>query len=325
MSDAPARSKITHTMGTAALKGCPYCTQIGRKLMRLAVQYESCIAYPLRTDRSYKTREDPSHFHANHKQQEQIGSLEAAGIKMVTEIVPCAMHTFDLGVMKKIIRFIFEKKGMIGPHSIKFTTEDIEVISTKYESLKLYHPKDFARKPRSLMRNFKHLKATECRSILLYYGIIIFKDIFPINMYEHFLHLSMGARLLADPNQDGLEIAQQLLEKFVADFTKFYGPQLTYVVHTILHFKIYVETFGPMYSFSAYRFENHLRLIKDFVKRKSEVLLQFRNRIAERGILSRIVNVYLPIFSEPFRPPQPVPNRFHWQLFRFGLRGTRIP
>lgn len=287
VSDAPARSKITHTMGTAGLKGCPYCTQMGTKLMSLATQYKSVIVYPLRTDTSYKTRSDPLHFHATHREQNKEGALEAAGVKMISEIVPCAMHTFDLGVMKKIIRFIFETKGCNLPLSMKFTPEIVGCISSTYEALKKFHPMDFTRKPRSLVVNFKQLKAVECRYILLYYGMIIFRDVMPDLMYHHFLYLSLGARLLADPNAEGWDMAQQFLEKFVRNFTKFYGDQMTYVVHTILHFKKYVELYGPMYSFSAYRYENHLRAIKDFVKKKSDVLLQFRNRISEKGIITR--------------------------------------
>lgn len=289
VSDAPARSKITHTMGTAGLKGCPYCEQFGTKLMHLATQYKSVIG-PLRTDASYRNRCDPLHFHVSHREQNKTGALEDAGVNMISEIVPCAMHTFDLGVMKKIIRFIFEKKGCNLPFSKKFTSQEVEFISNTYEALKKFHPMDFTRKPRSLVVNFKLLKAVECRYILLYYGMIIFKDVMPYPMYQHFLFLSMGARLLAEPNNEGWdmsEMAQQFLEKFVENFTTFYGDQLTYVVHTILHFKQYVELYGPMYSFSAYRYENHLRTIKDFVKKKSDVLLQFRNRISEKGIITR--------------------------------------
>lgn len=285
VSDAPARSKLTHTMGTAGLRGCPYCSQVGTKHMRGATQYKPCIVIPLRTDVSYASRMDQMHFHASHKERD-TGVLENAGVKMVSQMVPCAMHTFDLGVMKKIIRFIYEKKGSNEPGSMKFNDADLAEISRKYEGLKKYHPKDFTRSPRSMVLNWNHFKAVECR-YMYYYGPYVFKDILNRNMYQHFLKLCMGARLLADPNPDGLELAQELLQSFVADFSKYYGEQVTYVVHTILHFKQYVEIYGPMYGFSAYDYENRLRTVKDCVRKMSDVLLQFRNRIAEKGVLQR--------------------------------------
>lgn len=43
--------------------------------------------------------------------------------------------------------------------------------------------------------------------------------------------------------------------------------------------------YGPLYEFSAFRFENYLRFFKNIVRAKHHVLQQIRNRLAEQGNL----------------------------------------
>lgn len=283
VADAPARSKLTHTMGHNALHGCPYCSQIGFKEVDIPTQFAPRIVEPLTTDEGFRKRENLLNFNETHRSK--VGVLETAQVKMVSQVVPCAMHSWNLGAMKKILRNIFQKKG----YSInyKFTNEQLEELSRRYESLAQYHPCDFTRYPRSIIDNLPHLKAVECRYILHYYGKLIFKDIMPPEMYEHFLFFSLSARMFSDPasNYQGISMAQTLIEKFVYNFSTFYGYERTYVIHTLLHYKQYVQMYGPLYSFSAYRFENYLRFFKKIVRAKHHVLQQIRNRVTEQGIL----------------------------------------
>lgn len=67
------------------------------------------------------------------------------------------------------------------------------------------------------------------------------------------------------------------MTEFLNNYTTVYGESLSYVVHTLLHFKRYVEIYGPMCSFSAYKFENHLPTIRDLVHEPTRVLAQIRN------------------------------------------------
>ena len=45
-------------------------------------------------------------------------------------------------------------------------------------------------------------KATELRSFLLYYGMIVLKDIIDFRTYKHFLSLSISIRILCDSNAE---------------------------------------------------------------------------------------------------------------------------
>lgn len=285
VADAPARSKITHTMGHGALKGCPFCTQIGFKEPDIGTQYSPEIIYPLRSDISFNERIDAGHHQKTHRTKK--GVLEAVcEFPMISKMVPCAMHTFDLGAMKKILTIIFMKKGYQGYR--KFIAEETLELSNRYESLKLHHVLDFVRAIRSLQQNYSLLKATECRCILLYYGLLIFKNFMSDEMYQNFLCLSMSARLLSDPNstEEALRMAQTLLEKFVLDFATFYGYERTYVIHTLLHFVPFVQKYGPLYSFSSYKYENYYQIFKDFTRAKHHIIEQIRNRLSEYGFLN---------------------------------------
>lgn len=288
VSDAPARSKISHTMGCAALKGCPYCSQLGVKQGFPSTQYAPEIVLPLRTDESYVSRVDEGHFHKKYRPNHGTlhkGQLEEAGVKMVSQLVPCSMHSVDLGNMKKILKIVFQKKGYSGYYT--FSAEELKLIDERYVAIKPFNPCEFARVPRGISDNLPHFKATECRGITVYHGSIVFKDIFPTHQYQHFLCLSASIRLLSDATAtpEALNIAQLLIESYVKNFSTYYGNERSYVVHTLLHFKAYVEKYGPIYSFSAYKFENALHFIKNMIHVKNRVLSQIRRRLAENGIL----------------------------------------
>lgn len=53
----------------------------------------------------------------------------------------------------------------------------------------------------------------------------------------------------------------------------------------MLHIRKFVERYGPLYSFSCYKFENALRAVKTSVHKPNHVAQQISNRHAERGII----------------------------------------
>lgn len=205
-------------MGHNALHGCPYCSQKGFKERDTSTQFEPEIVVPLITDESFANRENSEQFQKSHNSPENKGVLEKVNVRMVSQVVPCGMHTCNLGAMKKILKIVFENKDKYKLH--KFQKVELQEISDRYELLKSYHPCDFTRVPRSLLENYGHLKATECGYILHYYGMLIFKNIMPANMYKHFLYFSMAARLLSDHSSspEDLNMAQSLIELFVGNF-----------------------------------------------------------------------------------------------------------
>lgn len=95
--------------------------------------------------------------------------------------------------------------------------------------LKSDFPCDFSRKPRKF-EDIARFKATEFRTILIYYGFIILKDIISDVCYKNFKALSIAMTILLSPHHVSLkQYAHDLLEYFVKSFEQIYGQM--YMVH----------------------------------------------------------------------------------------------
>ena len=86
-----------------------------------------------------------------------------------------------LGIMKKLLIEYWMKSAS----KTKLSRENILRISQRMMNLSDQIPSEFQRITRSL-GEIGHWKATEYSLFLLYYGIIVLKDILPENLYQHF-------------------------------------------------------------------------------------------------------------------------------------------
>lgn len=73
--------------------------------------------------------------------------------------------------------------------------------------------------------------------------------------------LHVAVSILISPtlivNKNNVDYAEKLLQHFVESFEKIYGKEyMSHNVHNLLHLSNEVRTFGPLNSFSAFRFEN---------------------------------------------------------------------
>lgn len=115
------------------------------------------------------------------------------------------------------------------------------------------------------------------------------KDYVGIDVYKHFLLLFVAIRLLACPATciENADFADELLQQFIAEYPHVYDPtELVFNVHAVLHLVECVRQYGPLYNFSAYRFENYMREIRKYVKKPNKILQQIHNRLFETNILN---------------------------------------
>lgn len=188
------------------------------------------------------------------------------------------MHAVDLGVTKKIVRAIL-KNGACS----KVTKALFTALESRFQSFRPYVPSEFARKPRTL-HEIGSFKATECRQMLLYTLPVLLKDLVSAQLYKQVIKLHVAIRLLSDPirYKENVQAARKLIDEFVYDYDGTFGADnFTFNTHILLHIPDYVELYGPLYSFSAYKYENHIRLIKRLLRRKNGHVQQFYNRIEE--------------------------------------------
>jgi len=114
---------------------------------------------------------------------------------MVTQVPLDCMHLVELGVMRKFLQRLYNNKVVE-----KLTKIEMETILKMLTSRSKYIPKEFARKPRTLLE-LPNWKATEYRQFLLYTGIVALKDTVRIDQYYAFFLLHCAYTLLCSEKQ----------------------------------------------------------------------------------------------------------------------------
>lgn len=281
--DMPGRSFVKGVKGHSSKFGCDKCHQecvtIAGKMTYLTVTGEE------RTDETFRNRTHIDHHQPQYLQMRS--RLEELNLGMVSQFVIDDMHAIHLGVTRRMLESIFGSRPC---RSVHLGIEDKDTLDTDYKALSNFLPSEFERRPRSILTELNCWKAVEFRLFLLYTGIVFLKDDkFGPNLYNHFLHLSSAVRLLTSPATCFItaNVSQTLLENFVTNYPQIYSPlELVYNNHCLLHIVDDVRQYGPLCSFSAYKFENHQRELKKHVKKPSKILQQIYNRIEEINIVN---------------------------------------
>ena len=190
------------------------------------------------------------------------------------------MHLILLGVMKKLITL-----WLTGPLKVRLSASDVNKISQKLLTLRFSAPREFGRKPRSLL-DYAFWKATEFRSFLLYTGPVALKNILPDEMYCHFLLLHTAVSILISEvhlhDTRNIDSAHEMLQHFVKDFIRIYGKEyVSHNVHNLLHVYLDVKKYGVLDRYSAFRFENYMSTIKKMIRKGNKPLEQMARRYAE--------------------------------------------
>lgn len=275
--DAPARAFVTGVKYHQAFDGCSKCDQKGiRRSNRTVYSTSKSIE---RTDLSYIERRDIAHH--NQKFVNQRTVLENIGIGMVSQFPIDPMHLCDLGVMKKMIGYMMKHR------SYGARIDQTKISERLLMKIKPNIPSEFTRDCRSL-EHFSFWKATEFKQFLNYSGIVVLKGLVNDKIYYHFLLYHCSIRLLAQPLQDEgtIELADNMLKDFVKYFPTMYGASsVSHNVHNLLHLADCVRQFGPLSSFSAYKFECYMQQLKGNLHNSNKVLQQLRNRQLERQVL----------------------------------------
>lgn len=283
--DAPAKSFVSYTKGHTGYHGCSKCIQEGDYI-------RNRMAFPqlkstLRTDESFENKLDQDHH---------LGTsvLEKLGIGMVSQIPLDYMHLVCLGVMKRLLQFWVK-----GRQDVRIAVRHFEGLDNLMFSFKNYITNDFARKPRRL-NDLDRFKATEFRQIVLYTGIVAFKDFLPERNYMNFLHLSCAVRILVSPVLciSLNNCAQHLLETFIKEYGLIYGREyITYNIHNLSHLCNDVLRFGCLDNFSAFIPESHMNFLKKKICIQSaKPLQQLVKRLSEEtGVNTHVSEVRINV------------------------------
>ncbi|XP_049293914.1 uncharacterized protein LOC125769291 [Anopheles funestus] len=149
------------------------------------------------------------------------------------------------------------------------------------------------------MRHLKHIafwKGSEYRTFLYYASVVVMKDYMDCKTYSHFQLYFCGVTIFSSSAHQHLwPLAAVFLRKFVKEFGTIYGRiYMTSNIHNLQHVSGEVALHGPLDGFSAYPFENHLQLIKGWVRSGTKCAQQVAARSDELARVYRAVNTNAP-------------------------------
>lgn len=277
--DAPAKAFALNVKYHSGYNSCTKCTIYG-------VNISNTVCFPneypepnLRSDEGFRTFQYGEQFNDDYQKKKTI-LANINNLGLITRVPLDYMHLVCLGVMRKLILL-----WMQGPLKNRLACHQINKISEQLIQLRLHVPSEFPRKPRNL-KLIKLWKATEFRNFLMYYGPVLIKNELNEIAYNHFLLLHVAIRLLADPvavqKSANIACANELLEKFVADFGNVYEKKnISYNVHNLKHLSQDVRTFGCLDKFSAFPFENFICTLKRLIRKGDQPLQQLVRRLGE--------------------------------------------
>ncbi|KAE8741282.1 hypothetical protein FOCC_FOCC013204 [Frankliniella occidentalis] len=309
IADAPARAQLQNILSHGGKHCCNICEQkmkklpaeplqpgVKRKKRRRVFTFEEEAV--LRTADRMKSQAKQS----RKRQRLEGGELKAIkgvkgrsiveslpGCDRSTVVFPEYMHAL-LCLVKHLMTILFTKSG---PWNL---SNKQDIINEFLENIRV--PDFITRIPRST-EYFAKWKANEFRSFLLYYSIIIFSQCMTEEYFQHWMLLVISFYLLLQNSVSDIDIAKStaMLELFCADFTRLYKADFfTYYVHNLLHLPLIVKRNGPLWSHSAFQFENFNGKLAKFIhgsKHQAKELVNNINLAFGVGILEGRVKKHI--------------------------------
>lgn len=264
--------------------GCQRCNAIG---VFHKATHRTCFADfngDKRTDDSFRRRWDKEHHKETSCFEEMVYPDGTPMIDMVYQFpISDPLHLLDEGVMKKLIDIW--RKGTNSKTNKKWAKEVVAKLNEQIVDWNRELSSDFHRKMRSL-QYVKYWKATEFRLVLLYVGIVAFKDVLTEAEYCNFLRLCLGVRFCSCETYVKVDnyknVAKNLLRGFCTNFVSLYGStEVVSNIHNVNHIIDDVNYFGSLTTISTYPFENYLRELKIRVHPSNSSIEQVSRRMAE--------------------------------------------
>ncbi|RXG60524.1 hypothetical protein Avbf_15187 [Armadillidium vulgare] len=333
VADAPAKAKILNFTNHSGYSSCNYCEIHGiyesnavrfpygnNVQLRTKKEWQKCARIAMNTNKAAKGIKGCSPL------------TDLQGFNIIWGAPPDYMHIILLGVMKTLFELYFTNTG--NPWYIG-SPKQRSLLDKKLFEMKV--PNYINRKPRSVSK-WKFWKATEFGNFLYYY-IFILENVLPVEYYNHILHLRAGLMLLLKRAvaKDDVIKANEHFHNFVCYFEILFGVQYsTFNIHMLLHLSQSVKKCGPLWGFSAFPFENNLRIFRTLITGskiptkqvvKKVKVIQFLNMISHENINKEVLkfceinyNVGYSIskLDRPLKVGKPLEVTFPWDNYTEG-------
>ena len=295
INDWPAKCFCNGTKYYNGYYGCPKCTVRGTAFGKKVVFTD--LSAPLRNNLSFRNRDQPGH----HNYTSPFESIE--DFDMVKQFIIDFMHLV-LGIIKLLLKLWM----LVYP---TLSAQAVENLSDAFLNLSPFVPKEFSRKPQSLLE-LGWWKAATCRLFLLLFGPVILSDHLPTDCVKHFNSLNLAMRILCHPedcytNNDNANVQ---LRYFVSEFKNLYTERnLNPNVHVLIHLAAEAKSYGPLDDISAFPFENYMKFFKKILRKNEKPLQQIHRRLSENRHPSskrEKPNHQWPILSSRLAEPLPM-------------------
>ncbi|KAE8743377.1 hypothetical protein FOCC_FOCC011029 [Frankliniella occidentalis] len=173
-------------------------------------------------------------------------------LDLSTCVVAECMHCVLCGVVRQISSlWLFEK----GP----WCMADHLVEINRFLDQEIHPSDNVSRLPRSF-ECFAQVKANDFRSFLLYFSPVIVTPYLKDEYHQHWMRFVQAIFFLLlteSISENDLLVGETLLRLFVRDSSQLYGDEnYVYNVHKLLYLVLYVRRWGPLWSTSAFTFED---------------------------------------------------------------------
>lgn len=181
------------------------------------------------------------------------------------------MHCVALGICRQFLKLWLDSQYHEKPYYLGAVINDIDHFLTSIKpSL------DISRTPRKLSERL-HLKAHELVIWLLFYSLPTLKEYLPRRYLLHWSLLVEAISILLKTSILKTEVyyAKQCIFKFVKDIEVLYGLEhVSFNAHLLTHLPESVLNWGPLWTHSAFCYENFHQVLKKLVKSSNSAELQ---------------------------------------------------
>ena len=270
--DLPAKAAVLCAKQFNGKFGCSVCLHPGKRLSNNSRIYLPDKVYPQRTH---------AQIIADAKVAEGTNSC-IKGIMCTTpfsstlDVVNCIpvdyMHAVLEGVTQWLMKSWFDSKQHSKPYYIGRQVNKIDE-----HLLKLRPPSEFSRPPRSIKKHLNYWKASEFRNWLHFYSLPILLNYLPSLFWHHFALLVCSMHILLSDSitVEQIDAAEQMLVDFCLLLPQLYGEKsCTANAHLLTHLGKYVRLWGPLWTHSAFGFENKNGRLKHLFHGNSKIFHQ---------------------------------------------------
>lgn len=277
--DLPAKSDVSKLMLYNSRNACNFCLQRGQSTTK-GIRYTCAGSNAvIRTHKQMikdiiKVNNNPNLIINGIKGMSPMIAFQ--NFDLATGFPIDYMHAVLIGVTKKIISLWTTSENHKKPYYINKKRQRI----LNARLIKIKTPSYISRRPRSI-EHLKKFKASELRSLLIYFIPLITERLLAKKYIEHFKLLSTSIYTLLQPSisNDELNMTEEKLKQFVHEFQEYYGMfHMTMNVHSLLHLVYCVRNYGPLWAFSMFPFESFNGTLKSYVVAPTDVLHQITIR-----------------------------------------------